>query len=99
MHLKLLRDLHLLPSVFGTDWSGVFLQKFYGSVTVTPKPRLLDYVFLLSDPDAKDMARRISEGERRTWPSLIQIENRMRIERAIQAARRKARASLDAPQH
>jgi hypothetical protein len=32
-NFKLIRDLELLPTLLGQDWSSVFLQRFEGSVT------------------------------------------------------------------
>lgn len=32
-NFKLIRDLELLPTLLGQDWSGVFLQRFEGNVT------------------------------------------------------------------
>jgi hypothetical protein len=55
--LRFLRDLDLLPTVLGQDWSFVFLQRFEGSVTVTPKVHVPDFFRLISDPDEKNMKR------------------------------------------
>jgi predicted acylesterase/phospholipase RssA len=35
--LKVLRHLKLLPTVYGQDWSSVWLQKFDGNVTILVK--------------------------------------------------------------
>ncbi|ORX71413.1 hypothetical protein DL89DRAFT_274508 [Linderina pennispora] len=48
--LRLLRDLDLVPLLFGQDWSYVWLQKFDGSVTVRPKATVGEYLRLLRDP-------------------------------------------------
>jgi hypothetical protein len=39
-NFKVIRDLELLPTMLGQDWSSVFLQKFEGSVTIWPRTRL-----------------------------------------------------------
>ncbi len=97
MNFKILRDLDLLPAILGQDWSSVFLQRFGGAVTILPKTRALDWVHILSDPDRKELARRLKVGQSTTFPKLHMIENRVRLERAIEqgrkACRRASRAS------
>lgn len=34
---QVIRDLDLLPQILQSDWSGVFLQRFSGDLTLTPK--------------------------------------------------------------
>lgn len=36
-HFKVIRDLDLLPQILQSDWSGVFLQRFSGDLTLTPR--------------------------------------------------------------
>ena len=97
MNFKILRDLDLLPAILGQDWSSVFLQRFGGAVTILPKTRAWDWVRILSDPDRKELARMMSVGQSVTFPKLHMIENRVRLERAIEqgrkACRRASRAS------
>ncbi|TKY85101.1 hypothetical protein EX895_006181 [Sporisorium graminicola] len=97
MNFKILRDLDLLPAILGQDWSSVFLQRFGGAVTILPKTRVWDWVRILSDPDRKELARMMSVGKSVTFPKLHMIENRVRLERAIEqgrkACRRASRAS------
>lgn len=97
MNFKILRDLDLLPAILGQDWSSVFLQRFGGAVTILPKTRAWDWVRILSDPDRKELARMMRVGQSVTFPKLHMIENRVRLERAIEegrkACRRAARAS------
>lgn len=38
-NFKVIRDLELMPTMLGQDWSSVFLQKFGGSVTIWPRTR------------------------------------------------------------
>lgn len=35
--IQVIRDLDLLPQILQSDWSGVFLQRFSGDLTLTPK--------------------------------------------------------------
>ncbi|SPO24854.1 related to TGL5 - triacylglycerol lipase [Ustilago trichophora] len=97
MNFKILRDLDLLPAILGQDWSSVFLQRFGGAVTILPKTRAWDWVRILSDPDRKELTRMMSVGKSVTFPKLHMIENRVRLERAIEqgrkACRRASRAS------
>ena len=39
-HFKVIRDLDLLPQILQSDWSGVFLQRFSGDLTLTPRSTL-----------------------------------------------------------
>ncbi|KAH8918441.1 patatin-domain-containing protein [Atractiella rhizophila] len=86
-NFRIIRDLELLPEVGGMDLAAAFLQKFEGTVTLTPKSRLWDWVRILDDPDPKELARMIDVGQRATWPKLHMIENRMRIEKQIELGR------------
>lgn len=40
IYIQVIRDLELLPRLLGQDWSGVFTQRFEGSVTIWPRTRL-----------------------------------------------------------
>lgn len=91
-NFKVIRDLELMPELLGQNWSGVFLQKFEGSVTIWPKSRAKDWTRLLSDPDDAELARMIRVGESVTWPKLHMIDNRMRIERQVEMGRAACRA-------
>ena len=81
--LRLLRDLDLFPSIMNTEWSFVFLQKFYGTVTIAPRPSFWDYLHLFRDPTNATLSHYIKRGEHFTRPKLSMIQNRMRIESAI----------------
>lgn len=96
VNFKIIRDLDLLPAILGTDWSGVFLQRFGGAVTIWPKTRFLDWVRILSDPDRPELRRMIRVGQQATWPKLHMIENRIRLERAVARGRKACRRALRA---
>ncbi|KIS71106.1 uncharacterized protein UMAG_01017 [Mycosarcoma maydis] len=96
MNFKILRDLDLLPAILGQDWSSVFLQRFGGAVTILPKTRAWDWVRILSDPDRKELARMMSVGKSVTFPKLHMIENRVRLERAIEQGRKTCRKAVRA---
>ncbi|KAG8526896.1 uncharacterized protein KY384_008325 [Bacidia gigantensis] len=81
--LKILRHLELLPRPLGQDWSSVWLQQFSGTITIWPKSHPSDFWYILSDPDSSRLARMIRAGEQSTWPKILFIENRMKIERLI----------------
>ena len=82
--LKILKHLELLPRPLGQDWSGIWLQRFEGTVTIWPKSVLSDYWYILSDPTMERLARMIRVGERSAFPRLLFIRNRMKIERLIE---------------
>ncbi|KAL9605812.1 MAG: hypothetical protein Q9179_000998 [Wetmoreana sp. 5 TL-2023] len=83
-YLKILKHLELLPRPLGQDWSGVWLQQFSGTTTIWPKSRISDFYYLLSDPGPDRLAYMIRAGQRSTFPKLLFIENRMKIERLIE---------------
>ncbi|KAL8874615.1 MAG: hypothetical protein Q9174_000078 [Haloplaca sp. 1 TL-2023] len=86
LYLKILKHLELLPRPLGQDWSGIWLQQFSGTITVWPKSRIGDFYYLLSDPNPERLAYMIRAGEKSTFPKLLFIENRMKIERLIEEA-------------
>ncbi|KAK1236604.1 hypothetical protein PQX77_000156 [Marasmius sp. AFHP31] len=98
-NFKVIRDLELLPTVLGQDWSSVFLQRFDGAVTIWPRTRLWDWFRILTDPDPAELERMIKVGSLVTWPKLHMIGNRMRIERQIYLGRQTVRRALKAPLH
>jgi len=91
--LRVLRDLELLPRPAGQDWSSVFLQKFEGNITIWPKTVMSDFRYILSDPTVERLARMMLYGERATYPKILFITNRMRIERLLEQGRALARSS------
>uniref|UniRef100_A0A0W0FJR1 Patatin-like phospholipase domain-containing protein n=1 Tax=Moniliophthora roreri TaxID=221103 RepID=A0A0W0FJR1_MONRR len=96
-NFKVIRDLELLPTVLGQDWSSVFLQRFDGAVTIWPRTRLWDWFRILTDPDPVELERMMKVGSLVTWPKLHMIGNRMRIERQIYQGRQFVRSALKAP--
>ncbi|KAL8694419.1 MAG: hypothetical protein Q9218_000911 [Villophora microphyllina] len=83
-YLKILKHLELLPRPLGQDWSGVWLQQFSGTITLWPKSRTSDFYYLLSDPSPERLAYMIRAGQKSTFPKLLFIQNRMKIERLIE---------------
>ena len=81
--LKVLRHLELLPRPLGQDWSEVWLQRFSGTVTIWPKSKASDFWYILSDPTPERLARMLQAGQQSTFPKLLFIANRMKIERLI----------------
>lgn len=98
-HFKVIRDLDLMPQLLQSDWSGVFLQRFSGDLTLTPRSTVRDWFHLLDDPDRAQLGRMIKVGQRVTWPALHMAGNRMLIERSIQRGRQECRlaANRDRP--
>lgn len=83
--LKVLRHLELLPRPLGQDWSELWLQRFSGTITIWPKTRLVDFYHILSDPSSQRLANMIQVGQQSTFPRLMFIANRMKMERLIEA--------------
>ncbi|MCJ1485836.1 hypothetical protein MMC06_006011 [Schaereria dolodes] len=82
--LKVLRHLELLPRPLGQDWSEIWLQQFSGTITIWPKSRLSDFYYLLTDPTPERLARMLQVGQQSTFPKLLFIANRMKVERLIE---------------
>lgn len=93
-NFKVIRDLELLPTLLGQDWSSVFLQRFDGAITIWPRTRFADWMRILSDPDPAELQRLISSGQMATWPKLHMIGNRSRIEKQILLGRQEVRKML-----
>lgn len=81
--LKLIKEFQLFPQLLQSDWSNLFLQKFDGTITLFPKIKLMDYLYILSDPTEKRLEGIINNGEFVTWPKLEFIRHRLTIERAV----------------
>lgn len=82
--LKVLRHLELLPRPLGQDWSEIWLQRFSGTITLWPKSKLSDFVYILSDPPPARLAYMIFAGQQSTFPTIKFVANRMKIERRIE---------------
>lgn len=90
--LKVLRSLELLPRPAGQDWSSIFLQRFHGTITIWPKTRLSDFPRILSDPSREVLGHMLLHGARATYPKLLFVSNRLKIERILEEGR-----ALDKP--
>ncbi|EEH47959.2 uncharacterized protein PADG_04043 [Paracoccidioides brasiliensis Pb18] len=84
--LKVLRHLELLPRPLGQDWSEIWLQRFSGIVTIWPKSTLSDLFNILTDPTPERLDRMIQEGQHSTFPKILFIKNRMKLEEVISGA-------------
>jgi hypothetical protein len=93
-----LARLRLLPRVFGQDISGVFLQRYAGNVTITPRMGLLDKFHALSHPTEADMRRYIAEGQRSVWPHVPHIHSLLALESALADAVHRLHAFVSSPQ-
>ncbi|WWC65714.1 uncharacterized protein I303_108336 [Kwoniella dejecticola CBS 10117] len=93
-HFKVIRDLDLMPQILQSDWSGVFLQRFSGDLTLTPRTTIRDWFRILSDPDRNQLEHMLTVGQRVTWPALRMVKNRMTIERAILKGRTEIRSAI-----
>ena len=82
--LKVLRHLELLPRPLGQDWSEIWLQRFSGTITIWPKSKFSDFWYILSDPTPERLARMLQIGQQSTFPKLLFIANRIKIERLIE---------------
>jgi predicted acylesterase/phospholipase RssA len=86
--LKVLRHLELFPRWMGQDWSNLWLQRFEGVVTIHPRSNVMDFYYILSDPTMDRLTNMIHKGQLATFPKLLFLSNRAKIERQIEEGRR-----------
>ena len=82
--LKVLSHLELIPRWLDQDWTGVWLQTFEGTITIWPRSKLSDFYYILSDPSPQRLARMIQAGQSSTFPKILFITNRMKVERLVE---------------
>lgn len=95
--LKVLRHLELLPKPLGQDWSEVWLQNFNGTITIWPRSKLSDFIYILSDPTPTRLADMLKAGQISTFPKLLFIANRIKIERLIEQGLLMGKSGKDSP--
>ncbi|EGV60808.1 hypothetical protein PSN45_001403 [Yamadazyma tenuis] len=89
--LKIIKNLDLLPHLLEQDWSNIWLQRFSGTITVWPRNRISDFLYILSDPTVERLEEMLMKGQRSMFPRLLFIRHRMTIERAIERGRKATR--------
>lgn len=86
--LEIVKTLDLLPMWREQDWLNVWLQRFTGSITIWPRNKLMDYWYILLDPNEAQMEEYLLKGQRSMWPRLLFIKHRLGIERAIERGKK-----------
>ena len=82
--LTLIRDMELLPTIMGGNFSNLYLQIFDGNVTIFPPfPRISQLLNLLSNPTEESYGESLRNGQLYTWPVLKMVENQAKIEHAV----------------
>lgn len=84
-NLRIMSHLDLLPNILGQDWSSLFLQEFYGHVTLTPPFRLKHYFRLITDPNEETVEYYIHGGQQMAWRKFPMILPQIRIGRKVQS--------------
>lgn len=85
--LQVVKVLDLLPHWLDLDWLSIFLQRFTGSVTIWPRNKLKDFLYILLDPTEERMEEYLLKGQRSMFPRLLFVKHRLLIERAIERGR------------
>lgn len=93
--LQIIKTLDLLPRWLEQDWLNVFLQRFTGSITIWPRNRLKDFLYILLDPNEAQMEEYLVKGERSMFPRLLFVKHRLSIERAIERGRNATKSRAD----
>lgn len=81
--LSFIRDMELLPRLFGANFSNIWTQSFEGNLTILPRIRIMNWLTISYDPSYKRLATYLSDGANATFPTISAISNRMRVEQAI----------------
>lgn len=95
--LQIVKTLDLLPRWLEQDWLNVFLQRFTGSITIWPRNRFKDFLYILLDPNEAQMEEYLVKGERSMFPRLLFLKHRLSIERAIERGRKLSKSPLAVP--
>ncbi len=61
----------------------IFIQNYRGTVTVSPHPRLLDYLFLLKNPTLRFIRYAVAHMSRCTYPSKLFIQIELALIRGV----------------
>lgn len=80
-----LKNMKLLPRLYGQEINGVFKQKYHGHITIVPELRWGDTfgINAIVNPQVTDMQQYLRGGEQATWSGLRQINHVLCIERCI----------------
>jgi len=93
--LQIMDEFRLLPPIFGTDFSRIFLGQNFGNITLVPPVRFGDYINIVSDPNTpQKMNHYLLNGSRMTFPKLAMVEDRMRVELALDNALQRLTAKI-----
>lgn len=90
---QIIKLLDLLPRLLKQDWLDVFLQRFTGSITIWPRYKLKDFLYILLDPDEPKMEEYLLKGQKSMFPRLLFIRHRLSIERAIERGKTTTRTA------
>ncbi len=93
-NLAVLRDMGMLPTIMGADWSFLFLQPFGGHVTLVPPLHLRDYVHIIDAPSVEDSDRYFRDGELMVWRKTTLIETRVRFGKVLVEEMERLRAEI-----
>ncbi|KAJ1560667.1 hypothetical protein HK405_006316 [Cladochytrium tenue] len=64
-------------------FQAIFVQRYYGDITIVPSIGLSDFAQLISNPNAAMMTAYTIAGERATWKEVSFIKNHCQVEMAI----------------
>jgi predicted acylesterase/phospholipase RssA len=95
--LQLIAQMDLMPTIMGQDWRFTFVQPMTGTITVFPKPHVIDYIRIITDPTPEHMERFLLLSQRNTWPKLARIANHFIIERTLREYERYLLARAQTP--
>lgn len=96
--LEIIKLLDLFPRWLAQDWLNVFLQRFTGTITIWPRNRFKDFLYILLDPSEAQMEEYLIKGQRSMFPRLLFVKHRLSIERAIERGRDSTRSHPGQPQ-
>lgn len=90
--LQIIKLLDLFPRWLAQDWLNVFLQRFTGTITIWPRNKFKDFLYILLDPTEAQMEEYLMKGQRSMFPRMLFVRHRLTIERAIERGREMTKA-------
>eukprot|EP01137_Pigoraptor_chileana_P033679 Opistho-2@24946 len=89
----------LMPTLFGQDVSGIFLQTYTSTtrsdITIVPALSLYDHFKIISHPTVEDMRRYIHKGAAAAYPRIPLVRHRLINEQRLAAALRASQARAE----
>eukprot|EP01084_Bolivina_argentea_P256262 431371_1 len=81
--MTVLSDFDLIPQIWSIDLRFTAIQQNRGTITINPKPNIIDCMKMVSDPDYYQLKKCFNKGNKLTYPYLYMIQNRIKLQNLI----------------